>query len=570
MLFNRLVRDKISFHLAILLAIIAALTLSLLCSASYAKKLAVKSEAPTQFPAPFLAPVNFDNKTLFLVQARVLSFPPQERAKLIEERIKRLADNHLIQVDKITAFDGETTSDVIGGDLIIMSVTEEDAKAAGKKRSELAREYALILRNAIREQRQSYSMKAILTGIVLALLMTALFVLAAIFVKKFFVSGYALIESWKGVHIPAIKYQKLELIGSNKLGDILIRTARLMYFIVMLLGLYFYVALVLRFFPWTKNLSLQIIGYIITPLAMISDAFYSYMPNFFALAVIVLITRYGLKLVKFVFTAVGKETISFPGFYAEWAEPTYAIIRFLLISFAVVVAFPYMPGSNSPVFKGISIFIGVLLSLGSTSAVANVVAGVIITYMRAFKIGDRVKISEATGDILEKTLLITRLRTIKNEDITIPNSSVLGSHIINYSSSFASGLPLILHTGVTIGYDAPWRKVHELLLAAAGSTGGILNSPAPFVLQTALDDFYVHYELNAYTNEPAKMAIIYSELHQNIQDKFNEGGVEIMSPHYASLRDGNRTTIAEDHLPGIYTPPPFMVQQVKDEIHEKI
>ena len=179
MLFNRLVRDKISFHLAILLAIIAALTLSLLCSASYAKKLAVKSEAPTQFPAPFLAPVNFDNKTLFLVQARVLSFPPQERAKLIEERIKRLADNHLIQVDKITAFDGETTSDVIGGDLIIMSVTEEDAKAAGKKRSELAREYALILRNAIREQRQSYSMKAILTGIVLALLMTALFVLAA-------------------------------------------------------------------------------------------------------------------------------------------------------------------------------------------------------------------------------------------------------------------------------------------------------------------------------------------------------------------------------------------------------
>jgi len=220
------------------------------------------------------------------------------------------------------------------------------------------------------------------------------------------------------------------------------------------------------------------------------------------------------------------------------------------------MTFPYLPGSESPAFRGVSIFLGVLFSLGSTAAVANVVAGVILTYMRAFRIGDRVKISDTIGDVIEKTLLVTRVRTIKNEDITVPNAMVLGSHIINYSSS-AKDRGLILHTTVTIGYDAPWRKVHELLIAAAHSTEHILKEPSPFILQTALDDFYVSYELNAYTNRPEIMAGIYSSLHQNIQDRFNESGVEIMSPHYAAFRDGNQTTVPggrtekDSALPGL-------------------
>jgi small-conductance mechanosensitive channel len=181
--------------------------------------------------------------------------------------------------------------------------------------------------------------------------------------------------------------------------------------------------------------------------------------------------------------------------------------------------------------------------------------------MRAFRIGDRVRISDTVGDVIEKTLLVTRVRTIKNEDITIPNSMILNSHIVNYSAVIdQSGL--ILHTGVTIGYDAPWRKVHELLIHAALNTKYILKEPAPFVLQTSLNDFYVSYEINAYTDMPSKMAVIYSELHQNIQDSFNAGGVEIMSPHYSSLRDGNTTTIPEENLPKTYTPPAFRISQV--------
>jgi small-conductance mechanosensitive channel len=231
--------------------------------------------------------------------------------------------------------------------------------------------------------------------------------------------------------------------------------------------------------------------------------------------------------------------------------------------FALVMAFPYLPGSESEAFKGVSIFLGVLFSLGSTSAVANVVAGLILNYTRAFSIGDRVRIGDVEGDVIFKTLLVTHIRTVKNVEITLPNSTVLGGAVHNFSMA-AKESPLILHTSITIGYDAPWRRVHELLISAAQSTQYILSNPPPFVLQTALNDFYVSYQINAYTDHPHEMARIYSELHQNIQDKFNEGGVEIMSPHYSQLRDGNTTTIPESYRPEDYTAPGHRVTQVRD------
>lgn len=171
---------------------------------------------------------------------------------------------------------------------------------------------------------------------------------------------------------------------------------------------------------------------------------------------------------------------------------------------------------------------------------------------------NKVKTADTTGDVVEKTLLVTRVRTIKNVEVTIPNALVLGSHIVNFSA-MAKQEGLILHTTVTIGYDAPWRKVHELLIAAALATEHILKEPAPFVLQTALNDHTVAYELNAYTNEPARMAGIQSDLHHNIQDRFNEAGVEIMSPQYTAVRDGNRTTIPDEYLPKSYQPPAFRI-----------
>jgi small-conductance mechanosensitive channel len=238
-----------------------------------------------------------------------------------------------------------------------------------------------------------------------------------------------------------------------------------------------------------------------------------------------------LNLLRAFFQAIQRGRLTFAGFDPDWALPAYKIARTAFIAFTVVVAYPYIPGSESPAFKGVSLFLGVVFSIGSSSSIANIVAGYMVIFRRAYKVGDRVKIGEQLGDVVELRLQATHLRTIKNEEIIVPNSLVLNTQVTNYSSLARKG-GLILHTMVTIGYDAPWRQVHALLLLAAERTEGLLRKPMPFVLQTALNDFYVSYELNAYTDRPQEMVQIYSELHRNIQDAFNEHGVQIMSPHY--------------------------------------
>jgi small-conductance mechanosensitive channel len=232
-----------------------------------------------------------------------------------------------------------------------------------------------------------------------------------------------------------------------------------------------------------------------------------------------------------------------------------------------VVVWPYLPGSDSAIFQGVSVFLGILFSLGSSSAIANMVAGFVLTYMRSFKIGDRIKIGDITGDVMERTLLITRLRTIKNEDITIPNAMILNNHTTNFTTcSQQNGKGLVLHTTVTIGYDVPWPKVHQALIDAALACPDVEKNPSPFVLQTSLDDFYVSYQLNAYTFTTNKMALIYSDIHQNIQDKFNEAGIEILSPHYRAQRDGNMVTIPANYLPQDYQVPSFRVEHVQQQV----
>ncbi len=291
-------------------------------------------------------------------------------------------------------------------------------------------------------------------------------------------------------------------------------------------------------------------------------AIFHFIPNLLTICVIYIVTRYIVKGVRFVTTEIKNDSITIKGFYPDWALPTYNIIRVILYAFMFVAIFPYLPGSNSKIFQGVTVFLGVLFSLGSSSAISSMVAGLVLTYMRPFKVGDVIKVGEIFGAVIEKNLLVTRLRTNKNEDITLPNSTILGGHTINFTSS-ANTLGLILHTTITIGYDAPWQVVHQLLISAAESTDEILKEPKPFVHQTELNDFYIAYQINAYTRAPLKIASTYSLLHQNIQDKFNEAGVEIMSPHYTALRDGNHIQIPEDYVSKDYKTPGFNINKEK-------
>ncbi|MBN2385445.1 MAG: mechanosensitive ion channel family protein [Anaerolineales bacterium] len=399
----------------------------------------------------------------------------------------------------------------------------------------------------------------ILFEILLVLLATFLLFRLVRLVGHWFIALYARIEHWGGQRLRPLKIQRVVLLTARQMTDLFIVTSRYLRLLVSALLVFIYLSLVFSIFPATRGFVAGIFEAILLALGDGWTAFIDYLPNILNLILIIVITRYLLKGIHFLFIEIGKGTLNLRGFYPEWAEPTYQLVRILVIALALVAAFPFIPGSSSPIFQGISIFLGFLFSLGSSSVVANIVSGVVLTYTRAFKVGDRVQIADTIGDVIERTLLVTRLRTIKNVDVTVPNSIVLGSHIINYSSS-AARYGLILNTAVTIGYDVPWREVHTALIAAARATAEILEDPAPFVFQTALDDFYVHYEINAYTDQPNQMAVIYSDLHQNIQDSFTAAGIEIMSPHYAALRDGNETTVPPERRPKGYRSPAFHLE----------
>ncbi len=405
---------------------------------------------------------------------------------------------------------------------------------------------------------QTLNWSEILLDVVAAVIATLLLVLAVKGVRRLFDAVRRRLRLWEGTWIKSLRFQDQEFLSTRDISQLLNTLVRVLRIFAYALVVSVYVQIVFSLIPWTEPWATSLFNYVLEAFMSVVLAIIDYLPDLVIAVVILAFAGYFVKFTRLVFKGIENERITVPGFYSEWAKPTFNLARILIIAFALVVVFPYLPGSDSPAFQGVSIFLGVLFSLGSTGAVANMVAGIVLTYMRAFEIGDRVRIADTLGDVTEKTLLVTRLTTAKNVDITIANSLVLSNHIINFST-LSREKGLVLHTTVTIGYDVPWRKVHELLLAAANSTELVESEPAPFVLQTSLDDFYVSYELNAYTRQSLQMPRIYSELHQNIQDQFHGAGVEIMSPHFSSIRDGNAANIPEDHLPKDYNPPPFRV-----------
>jgi small-conductance mechanosensitive channel len=504
--------------------------------------------------------VEIDGKPILLIYAPIGGFTPSDRASAIQQRIIALSRNTNTAIEAIHAEDRGTWTEILAGSIRIMGITEGDAKAAERPRAELAEEYTEVLRLVVKQYREDHTWRRYWRGTFYAALASVC--LAALLVMLFFVrrSASSRIERWlarrdaEGAPVPvALRLRRY-------LGPPFTAMFHTLFWIIVLALLQTYVTVVLRFFPSTRYTSYRITNWLFSEFAAFVKSCVGYIPNLLLILCICLVTSYLIKVNKYIFQEISNQRVTIRGFYPDWAEPTAKLTRTLILAAAAIVVFPYLPGSESPAFKGISVFLGVLLSLGSTSAVAHAVAGTILTYMRAFQVGDFVRIGNDVGEVIEKTLLVTRICTQKKEVVTIPNGTVLGGVVVNYSAE-ARQKGVIFHTMVTIGYNSPWRQVHELLISAARATEDVLWDPAPFVVQTALNDFYVAYELNASTVNPKNMQNIYSKLHQNIQDKFNEAGVEINSPHYTSLRDGNRITIPDAYLPANHHNPVFEVQE---------
>jgi small-conductance mechanosensitive channel len=472
------------------------------------------------------AAVVLDGEALFQVR-RLKSIPARFRADSIAERIKRLAEDPYLSIDSITVVSDELSSDVTAGDKIVVSVLDPDVAGEGVSRQERAARLADKVRASIIKYREAHSLSNLLYGLLFALMATALLAaFISVLFRLFDKVKYGLEPRIRG----RLAQTNIRIFEFVILG-VLAGSAKLLRLLIVAGSLYLYFSLILSFFPWTRTFAERLFLTLAAQVRQIGRDVWEELPNLLFLIILFFVVRWLLGILRFFFFALEKGEITLEGFYSEWATPTYKICRFLIIIFAIVVAYPYIPGSKSRAFEGISIFLGVLFSLGSTSLIANMVAGVVLTYMRGFRVGDVVKIGDTTGRVTAVALLVTRLRTPKNVEITIPNSLLMGNQVTNYSFAAGEGR-LILPTSVTIGYDAPWRQVHGLLLMAAERTSQVLREPAPFVLQSVLDDFFVKYELNVYAASADDMPRLYSELHQNIQDAFNEYGVQIMSPHY--------------------------------------
>ncbi|MBC5994147.1 mechanosensitive ion channel family protein [Pontibacter cellulosilyticus] len=513
------------------------------------------------------APVVLERDTLFYIYNPVGSFSKEERAAAVSKRIAELTEERFFSEDSVQVIDHVLSTEVTYLDRILVSVTDADAAFAEKPREEIAEVYAATIRAAVVESAKQNSLRTILLEVGMAILVLIVFYFLLKYVNRLFQYLFQKVEEQQGKRLKGLKVKNYEMLTPEREAAVILAVVKFIKVITVFILFYILLPVLFSIFPWTQGYAETLMLYIISPLRKIGMGVINYIPNLLTILVIVVVTHYVVKFLRFMAGEVEEGKLEIPGFYKDWAKPTYNIVRFLLYAFMFVVIWPYLPGSDSAIFQGVSVFLGILFSLGSSSAIANMVAGLVLTYMRSFKIGDRIKIGEITGDVMEKTLLVTRVRTIKNEDITIPNAMILNSHTTNFTTcSEQSEKGLVLHTTVTIGYDVPWPKVHQALIDAALACPDVEKAPSPFVLQTSLDDFYVSYQLNAYTFTAGKMAMIYSNIHQNIQDKFNEAGIEILSPHYRGQRDGNMVTIPAHYLPHDYQAPSFRVEQVQQPV----
>ena len=412
-----------------------------------------------------------------------------------------------------------------------MTVFEVDSRVEGVDRRLLAHTYVEAIARAVTTYREERTPSRLIHDGLLTLAATAIAAVAVFILLKLTGALIRIVERRYQGSLESIEAKSYSLISAKAIWNVAARILMSGGVVAGILVLYFYLQFVLNLYPWTRGAAEYLAIVVLNPFLGIATNILTSIPDLIVIVIIAFVTKYLLTLARRFFEAIEQGQINFTGFEVAWVSPTLKIVRILIIAFAVVIAYPYIPGSGSEAFKGVTIFVGVLFSLGSSSFVANLIAGYTMTYRRTFRVGDRIAIGDAIGVVTHMRSMATHLRSVKNEEIIIPNSTILTSEVTNFSS-FAREKGVILHTTVGIGYDTPWRQVEAMLLMAAGRTAGILRDPPPYVRQKSLGDFSVTYELNVYCNRPLEMDQIYGELHHAILDVFNEYKVPIMTPAY--------------------------------------
>jgi len=498
------------------------------------------------------APVVIDGEVLFHVRG-VASYSAERRAGEFATRIRRVASTG---PEPLLSLEEQAYSTVIRADGVpFVAVLDADAALEGVDRHVLAEAWRRRIADAIAAYRQARQPAVIGRHVVYAIVATLAFLIAVYVGRRLIQRLQARVTRRYGAHVTDVRIQSFHILSGDQVWRIVHGSLNLLRAATFLALLYTYLRWVLSLFPWTRGTSNQLVTLVVDPMQRIGRSIVEMIPDLIFLAILFVIVRGVLRVVELFFDSVAADRVKLRNFEAAWARPTYKLVRVLIIALALVVAYPYVPGSETDAFKGVTLFLGVVLSLGSSSFITNLIAGYSMTYRRAFKVGDRVKIGEHVGAVVRTRLLATHLRTIKNEEVIVPNSLIVGTEVVNFSS-FAKGPGLILHTTVGVGYGTPWRQVEAMLIEAAERTPGLLREPRPFVLQLELGTFAVIYEINVYCATPERARVLYTELHRNILDLFNEHGVQIMTPAYESDPDDRKVVSAEAwHAPPAAPPP---------------
>ena len=481
------------------------------------------------------APLIIDDDTLFTLYARRGGMMAETRVREIKNRINNIGRSLTFTVDSLYTFEDELSSDIMAGNTVIASFTDMDGLWQHKTRTELANEYLPVIQQKIDELHEEFGLKQKLKGVLWAALIIILQYRLIRFTNWLFARGkFRLIRKVVSMLRP-ISQKNYSFLNIHQQCVIVMIVYNVFRYLLIAIQLFISIPLLFSIFPETETLTFTVFNYIWEPFKNILKAIVDYLPSIFQIAVIYACFHYLVRLIRYFTNEIDAERLKISGFYPDWAKPTYFILRVLLYSLMLVMIWPLLPNSNSQVFQGVSVFIGIIVSLGSTSIIGNLISGMVMTYMRLFSIGDYIKVGDTVGEVIEKTVLVTRIRTRKNEVITMQNSNLMGSLTSNYTVA-AKNFGLIVHTKVTIGYDVPWQQVKKIMETAALETPGIKRKPHPFMMITALDDYYVEYEINAFTDDAVKLSATYSALHQNLLKHFFEAGVEIMSPHIFAHR----------------------------------
>lgn len=461
----------------------------------------------------------------------VPSYPSQRRATDVKNRILAVANDPTIAPASIHVVHGPNSADVVAGSRAIVSAVQVDAVGEGIERDVLAELYVRQIRRAIETYRHERSASYLRASAVRAAVGSVVFVVALWLVLALMRRLRNFADRRYKDHVHDVAIQSFRIVHAKQIWTGVTTLLRWCSWLAAGIVTYLYIEYVLSLFPWTREFARHLLDLLLDPLTAMARAAWAALPDVIFIAVVYFIVRYLLRLTRLFFDSLANGKIAFRNFYPDWAAPTYRGVRLLIVLIALVIAYPHIPGSQSQAFKGLSILVGLMISIGSSSFVANMIAGYALTYRRAFMTGEWIELGGTFGEVLQTRMQVTHLRTPKNEEVIIPNSMILTSPVINYSK-LARERGLILHTSVGIGYETPWRQVEAMLIMAAQRTQSVARDPPPFVLQRNLGNFAVEYELNAYCNDASFRARALSELHRNILDVFNEYGVQIMTPAY--------------------------------------